>query len=133
MALRSKSKDTIDPNTVPLTLAIASSCVDYLSVTNTLGTESVRQWLTSTYPNIRVVSAPELDAANGSENVFYLYADAVSDSSTDGGRTWVQPVPTKFMVLGVEQQLKAYLEDYTNATAGVMLKRPFALVRYTGI
>jgi len=28
---------------------------------------------------------------------------------------------------------KAYEEDYSNATAGVLLKRPYAVVRYSGI
>ena len=93
----------------------------------------MREWLRDTYPAVRVVSAPELNGANGGENVFYLYADNVTDSSTDDGRTFVQIVPTRFMSLGVEQQAKAYVEDYTNATAGVMVKRPYAVVRRSGI
>ncbi len=133
VALRTQSKDVIDPARIPLTLAVASSCVDYLSVTNTLGSQSVLQWLNQTYPNIRVVSAPELDAANGGSNVFYLYAERISDNSTDDGRVWNQVVPAKFQVIGVQQRAKNYVEDYVNATAGVLLKRPFAVVRYTGI
>lgn len=130
--LRSQSKNQIDPKKTQITLAIASDCVDYLSVTSDFG-NSVQDWLDDSYPNTRVVSAPELNAANGGANVFYAYAERVQDASTDGGAVWSQIVPTKFMVLGVEQQAKAYVEDYVNATAGALLKRPYAVARYTGI
>lgn len=130
--LRTQSGDTIDPNTTKITLAIASNAVDFLSVTSDFG-NSVQDWLTKTYPNVRVVSAPELNAANGGANVFYIYAESVQDSSTDDGKTFVQIVPTKFKMLGTEQKAKGFIEDYTMATAGVMLKRPFAVKRYSGI
>ncbi len=131
-ALRTQSQDTIDPETMDLTLAVATSSVDYLSKTSDFGI-SVRSWMTSAYPRIRVVSAPQLNAANSSDNVFYLYADRITDMSTDGGAVWIQPVPSKFNVLGVQQLAKAYEEDYSNATAGAMCKRPFAVVRYYDI
>jgi hypothetical protein len=79
------------------------------------------------------VTAPQLDAANGGAGVFYMYADTVDDGGTDDKRTWAQIVPVKFMALGVEQRAKSYIEDFTNATAGAFLKRPYAVVRYTGI
>jgi hypothetical protein len=94
---------------------------------------SVRQWISETYPRMRIVSAPELSGANGAANVFYLYAERVEDGSSDGGRTFEQIVPAKMQSLGVEQRAKSYVEDYTNALAGIMLKRPFAVVRYSGI
>lgn len=132
-ALRTQSGDTVDPNTTQLTLAVASNRVDFLTVTSDYG-NSVREWLTETYPNVRVVSAPELNGANGGSNVFYLSADrATDDGSDDGGQTMVQIVPSTFMLVGVEQQAKAYVEDYANATAGVLVKRPYLVVRYTGI
>lgn len=131
-ALRLSSLDQIDPESLNLTLALPTATVDYLTVTSDFEI-SVRKWLTDTYPKIRVVSAPELDGANGGANVFYLYADKVNDSSTDDGRTFTQVVPAKFMVTGVEKLAKAYVEDYVNATAGVMCKRPWAVVRYSGI
>jgi len=89
--------------------------------------------LNKTYPKLRVISAPQLNLANGGQNVFYLYAEHVEDGASDDNRTWVQVVPAKFQALGVEKQAKAYEEDYANATAGVMLKRPYAVVRYTHI
>jgi hypothetical protein len=131
-ALRTQSQDTIDPETVDLTLAVATSSVDYLAKTSDFGI-SVREWLRKAYPRVRVVSAPQLNAAYSSDNVFYLYADAIQDMSTDGGRVWIQPVPTKFQVLGVQQLAKAYEESYSNATSGAMCKRPYAVVRYYNI
>jgi hypothetical protein len=132
VAVRTQSQDTIDPETVDLTLGLPTDAVDYLSVVSDFGI-SVRDWLKQAYPKVRVVSAPQLNLANGGANVLYLFADRIADQSTDDGRTWVQPVPTKFMTLGVAQQAKGYEEDYSNATAGAMLKRPWAVVRYSGI
>ena len=133
--LQIQSMDTIDVQKTPLTLALAMSVYQYLTVTNNSGTGSytVRQWLLDNYPNIRIVSAPELTAANGSANVAYLYADEIEDGSTDGGKVWAQVVPSKFLALGVEKRAKSYIEDYLNATAGVMCKRPYAVYRMTGI
>lgn len=131
VALRAQSQDTIDPENTNITFALASEKVDYLSVVSEFG-NSVRQWLTATYPKVRVVSAPELNNANGGADVGYMYAETVDDNSTDDGRTFIQVVPTKFQVLGVQQMAKGYLEDYTNASAGVMCKRPYAVVRRSG-
>lgn len=132
-SLRTTSKDTVDPDTMPITLALATAAREQLSRNNVQGTQSVMQWLKETYPNVRVESAPELDSANGGANVFYLYAESIADGSSDGGQTFIQVVPAKFQVLGVEAKAKGYLEDYTNATAGVMCKRPYAVIRRTGI
>lgn len=120
-------------NNDPITLALPLGSDNWLSVTSEFG-NSVRQWLKETYPNMRVVTAPELIAANGGVNVFYMYADKINDGdSDDGGEVWLQMVPTKFKTLGTERRVKNYVEDYTNATAGVMLKRPYAVVRRSGI
>lgn len=132
VALRTQSQDLIDPETTPITLALPTACIDRLSTVSDFGI-SVRDWLKATYPNIRPVSAPELNAANGGANVFYLYADKVQDNSTDNGQVFSQIVPAKFRVLGVQQLVKGYEEGYSNATAGIMVKRPYAVVRYTGI
>jgi len=131
--LRTQSQDVIDPFEQATTLAIPMSVAEQLSKMNELGTLDVRDWLKKTYPKCRLVTAPQLTAANGGSNVFYLYADSVEDGGTDDKRTWAQIVPVKFMALGVEQRAKSYIEDFTNATAGVLLKRPYAVVRYTGI
>lgn len=131
-ALRVQSQERVDPTKDPITLAIATAAVDRLSTPTTTGF-SVWQWLKENYPNVRVVSAPELNAANGGANVFYMYAESVRDSGSDDQRTFIQVVPAKFMTLGVEQKAKSYAESYVNATAGVLCKRPYAVVRRSGI
>lgn len=130
--LRTASGDQVDPERTNLTLALPTSVVDYLSTASDFNV-AVRDWLTKSYPRIRIVSAPELEAANGEENVGYLFADDVSDASTDGGQTWLQPVQTKMLVLGVAKYENYETEAYLNATAGAMLKRPYAVNRFTGI
>ncbi len=131
--LQIQSEDNIDPQAVDTTLAIPFNVAQYLSKLNELGTLSVAMWLKQTYPKCRVVTAPQFAAANAGDNVFYLWADTVEDGGTDDKRTFIQVVPVKFMALGVEQRAKSYIEDFTNATAGIMCKRPYAVVRYSGI
>ena len=131
--LRTQSGDVIDPKSTPITLAIATNRVDLLTTTSDLGV-SVLDWLDRNYKNVRVESAPEFNDANGGAAVFYLYADKVVDTgSSDDDATFVQVVPTKFLTLGVEKRIKSYAEAFMNATAGVMCKRPFAVLRRSGI
>lgn len=130
--LQIQSNGVVDPEQCFTTLALPTGVAAFLSVTSDYG-NSVRQWLSETYPKCRVVTAPNLNNANGGLNVFYLYADELSDGASDDGRVWIQAVPAKFMALGVDNQAKSIVEDYTNATAGVFLKRPYAVYRATGI
>ena len=135
--LRTQSQDQIDPEKVELTLALPTSHVDYLSVTTDFGV-SVRDWIKDTYPKLRIASAPELNAVANASNdaVFYLYAEEIAsdvDGSSDGGDVFSQLVQTKFMTLGVEKKVTAYVEGYSNATAGTLCKRPWAVVRVMGI
>lgn len=131
--LQTQSGGVIDPYKVKTILAVPTNSVNYLSTTTDFGM-SVKNWLTENYPLCTVESAPELDLANGGQNVFYLYAETVpADGSTDDNRTFIQPVPTKFQLLGVAQEIKYYEESYLNATAGVMNKRPYAVYRATHI
>jgi hypothetical protein len=135
--LQARSKGLIDVRKTPITLALPNSVSQYLSnfltIQNVIGTQSVKQWLNSEYPNVRVVFVPEFDDANGGASAVYAYAEKVSDgSSTDNGETFAQFVPARFITVGVERNAKGYVEDFACATAGVMLKRPFAVARYTG-
>lgn len=130
--LASQSGGIIDPFNDDITLGIPVSHATYLSVTSDFGI-SVQDWINKTYKSMRVVIAPEFYQANGGASVFYLYAESVNDNSTDGGRTFVQAVPSKFQVLGVQKLAKGYEESYTNATAGILCKRPFAVVRRSAI
>lgn len=132
-ALRTNSKDLIDPGKTPIVLTIATAKRDYLSTTSDFGI-SVMEWLNEAYPNVRVESAPQLTGANGGADVFYAHAERVEDGvSSDDMATFLQVVPARFQMLGVAQMAKGYEEDYANATAGVLCKRPYAVVRYTGI
>jgi len=132
-ALIVQSGTNIDPYNQDTTLAVASASYEYLSTVSDYG-NSVREWIDKTYNGrMRIETAPQLNGANGGANVFYLYAEKVEDYSTDGGMTFIQVVPAKFRVLGVTPLAKGFEEDYSNATAGVMCKRPYAVVRYTGI
>lgn len=131
-ALRTKSKEVIDPTATPIILSVASEKVDYLSVPNSLG-ETPYDWLKNNYPNVTVKSAVELNDANGGADVFYLYAETVGDSGTDGGGVIDQIVPSRFRALGVDTSCKMVTEDFTNATSGALVKRPFAVYRASGI
>ncbi|OOF84644.1 hypothetical protein BKG93_06680 [Rodentibacter ratti] len=130
--LQTQSQGVVDAEQSQTCLALPTDCSTFLSVTSDFGI-SVRDWLNKTYPKCRVAIAPNLNKANGGANVFYLYAETVDDGATDDSRTWVQVVPAKFIALGVEPKAKGIIEDYTNATAGVMCKRPYAVYRATGI
>lgn len=135
VTLRTQSKGVIDPQKVDTVLALPTNAIDYLTVVSDFGI-SVWDWLKQTYPRTRVQDAIQLDTALGNvagDGVFYLFAEAVKDLSTDDGRVWVQVVPNKFMVLGVVKLAKGYEEDYANSTAGAMCKRPWAVVRFSGI
>ena len=131
--LQTQSQDTINPEDIEFTLAVATNEYQYLSVVAVYGNVSVRQWFKETYPKARIQSFPQGNAANGGQNIAYMYAEKVDDGATDDSRVWIQVVPAKFMALGVEKRPKSYIEDYSNATAGVMLKRPYAVVRLSGI
>ena len=135
MTLRTQSQDQIDPEAIEMTLALPMNRIDYLSVTTDFGI-SVRDWLKQTYPKLRIVSAPELQGKDATTNMMYLYAEDIAtsvDGSSDGGEVFAQLVQTKFITLGVEKRAKSYIEDYSNAIAGVLCKRPWAVVRVIGI
>ncbi|MCC8381085.1 major capsid family protein [Xenorhabdus sp. PB30.3] len=95
--------------------------------------ETVRQWAKENYPNLRFIFSPEFVGANGGVDITYLFADSVDDGSTATNATLLQVVPVKYQLLGSENGIKGYLEDATNATAGIFVTRPWALTRLTGI
>lgn len=132
-SLRTQSGGVVDPYKDKCTLAVALASIQYLATVNSLGTLSVRAYIEQTYPNWRIETAPELSAANGGANVFYLHAESIADGSTDGGAVWLQPVPAKLFTVGVAKTEKGYTEDFANATAGAMCRRPWAVVRRSGI
>lgn len=126
-ALRVKSGNLFKPERDSAVLSIAVSCMEYLNVQNDFG-QSVYDWLMKNYPKTRIESAVQLDGANGGANVFYLHAESIN-----GKRVIDQYVQEVFRLLGVEKKAKGFLEDYSNATAGVLVSQPIGIVRYTGI
>lgn len=132
-ALRTRSGDNIDPNKDKITLVTGTSVIEFLSIMNDLATQSVGDWLKANYPNIRTESAPEFDGANGGANVAYLYAETVESTGDDNGQVIQQLIASKVHPLGIEKRVKTTVEDYTNALAGVMVTRPFAVYRFTGV
>lgn len=132
--LRTQSGGVADVNDVESTLVVPLSGLQYLNTPSALG-YSVMKWIQDTFGGkMRVIATPQFEAAHGGANVFYLFADKVAmGNSTDGGATIIQVVPAKFKVIGVQPLAKGFEEDFSNATAGVMVKRPMAVVRYAGI
>jgi len=134
-ALRTQSGSQVDPESMSLKLGIASSVKDLMNESDSSFTNgmTVNEWLQKNYPNISVEAIPEFDEADGGDNVFYLYAETVEGSGTDGGQTIAQLVPTKMTALNTVQTLRGVSEGYTNATAGCLVKRGYAVVRYSAI
>lgn len=131
-SLVTQSGGRIRPQDTDMTLALPLGFEEYMGVTSDFGV-SVADWLSKTYPRIRVETAPELAGANGGANVAYLYAERVADSGTDGGEVIAQIVPARFQALGTEKRAKGVVESYTNGLAGVMTKRPYGVVRRSGL
>lgn len=125
--LRSRSGNNFKPESDAAVLAVGTASIDALDTVNPLGTTSVREWIAKTYPRLRVASAPQLNAANSTDNVAYLFAEELAGQKVIG-----QFMQDALRLVGVEQKAKGVLESYSNATAGVFLKVPVALVRYSG-
>lgn len=126
-ALRVRSGNNFKPNETPSVLALGVSVIDALQTVNPLGGTSVWDWLAKTYPNCRVVSALQLDAANSDDNVAYLFADNIGGKKVMG-----QYMQDALRLVGIEQKAKSLLESYSNATAGCILRIPIGVVRFSG-
>lgn len=118
----------------PTTMVLPTGYRRWLNISNPTGQgETVKQWLDTNYPNTRVIYSPEFVGANGGANIAMLFADNVDVEDSATSATILQIVPVRYQVLGSENGIKGYLEDATNATAGVMVARPWAVTRMTGI
>lgn len=134
-ALRNQTKGIVNPKKMATVLAVPTNAIDYLSTPSDIG-YSVLKWLADNYPMVRVQDAIQLNESSGTgvgAGGFTLFPERVGGRSTDDGKIFTQVVPQKFRVLGVQKLTKGYEEAYANATAGVMCKRPWAVVRYLGI
>lgn len=132
-ALETQSQGRIN-DTTPLTIVEPLGYRQYRYVTNPTGQgETVQEWLNRNFPTIRTIYTPEFLGANGGQNVIYMFADTVDVDDEAAGSTAEQIVPTKYQLIGTEQLLKRTVESATNATAGVVITRPWAWARGTNI
>lgn len=123
-----QSNGLFDPKRDDFKLVIPPQQETFLSTPSTQYGATVIKWINENYPKMEIVTAPQLTAANGGVDVFYMHADYLN-----GQKVMSQNVQTVFMFLGFEKKAKGNLEDYTAATAGFMLNMPIGLVRYSGI
>lgn len=126
-ALRVRTGNNFKPERDNSVLVLGVSVMGALQTVNPLGGISVWDWLRKTYPNCRVESAVQFDGANAGDNVAYLMAERIA-----GTKVIEQYVQDTLRLVGVEQKAKGFLESYSNATAGVMLRIPIGVVRYSG-
>ena len=126
-ALRVQSGNLFKPERDAAKLAISVACMEYLNVENEFG-KSVYDFLKQNYPNVTIESAVQLDGANGGANVFYLFAETIN-----GNAVLNQYVQDVFRLVGTEKRAKVFVEDYSNASAGILVSQPIGVVRYSGI
>ena len=130
--LESQSGGNVRDDSV-MKLVLPMGYRSYMNKSNEQGRgETVWEWLKANYPSVTISFSPEFVKANGGQNIAYLFADNV-DGQGELSATILQVVPVKYQVLGSEAQIKGYIEDATNATAGVIVARPWAVTRLTGI
>lgn len=98
---------------------------------NTAGNMSFGQWIAENYPNVRTEYINSLKAAIGGVDVAYLIAENVSelDESDTDSATLIQAVPSRYEVVGSEKRAKGYIETASNALAGIIVLRPWAIAR----
>ena len=83
-ALFDGSGGRIDEDTT-MTLAIAAKKRGAMQYANSTGRgETVKQWISDNYPNVRVIFTNRMNGANASADVYYIYADNVDlDENAD--------------------------------------------------
>ena len=126
-ALRTKTGNLFKPERDASKLVLSVAVTEFLNVENSYG-KSVYDFIKQNYPNTTIESAVQLDGANGGANVFYLFAESIN-----GKPVLKQLGVDRFRLIGVEKKAKVFLEDYSNATAGVLVTQPIGIVRYTGV
>jgi|ERR1051326_4382456 hypothetical protein len=119
-------------STRPLTLVLPMGYSARLAYMNTMGVTAL-QFIMQNYPKMRIVYVNEFIGPNGGANVAYLFQDQVGPVDGPSASPIIQIVPTKYQLVGFEQNAKGYVEVASNATAGVVVLRPWAIVRGTGL
>lgn len=125
--LRTQAGDNFDPENDKFDLWISSDAVDFLSTQNALGI-TVKKWLKENYPKAEIKSTAWLNGVNGGANVFYVVPDQI-----EGDKVIEQYGQDKMRFIGLWNKGKSVEEFYSNATAGVMVRIPAGVVRYSGI
>lgn len=102
-----------------------------MNVYNGSANLSFGQWIAENYPNVRTEYINSLKAAIGGVDVAYLIAENVSelDESDTDSATLIQAVPSRYEVVGSEKRAKGYIETASNALAGIIVLRPWAIAR----
>ena len=126
-ALRTKSGNNFDPQNDKADIWISAAVVDYLSAQNEFGV-TAREWLGKNYPKLTIKSSAWLNEVNGGANVFYIVPEEL-----DGDKVIEQYGQDKMRFIGLWNKGKSVEEFYSNATAGVFVRIPAGVVRYTGI
>jgi hypothetical protein len=125
-ALRVRSGSNFEPSTDAAVMALPPQAMEALGTTTDLGI-SVKEWISKTFPGLRIEVAPQFYAANGGENVVYVIAESLM-----GRKVVNQYVQDVFRMLGVERKAKGYVEAYACSTAGTLFAQPLGVVRYSG-
>lgn len=125
--LQTQLKGHFNPNTQRFKIVMSNAVAQTLNNTTQFGI-SIIKWLSDTYKNFDIIYDAKLDGANSGENVIYIFAEDIK-----GIRTFEQIIQQKMFLVGFEQRTHGKKELYSHATAGVICKRPLAVVRASGI
>lgn len=114
-----------DPEVDSATLVLPVTQYTYLATVNSLGV-SVRDWLTKSFPKIRIVACAELSEASTSSKPMALFF--VDKLVGDG--VVQQMVTSTMRLVGAQPMAKGNYEVYSCSTAGTLLRYPLAFKRY---
>lgn len=114
-----------DPEVDSATLVLPVTQYTYLATVNSLGV-SVRDWLTKSFPKIRIVACAELSTAGTSNKPMALFF--VDRLVGDG--VVQQMVTSTMRLVGAQPMAKGNYEVYSCSTAGTLLRYPLAFKRY---
>ena len=121
-----------DPEVDSATLVLPIDQYPSLGKVNSLGI-SVRDWLSKTYPKIRVIASAELKGAAGSVSGTTTGTDGVALFFVDkiAGDAVVQQMVTSTMrLVGAQPMAKGNYEVYSCSTAGTLLRYPLGWQAY---
>lgn len=108
-------------------LVLNPAAKNALTKANDLG-KTVLEWIKDNYEGCTVIAAPRFRNGFGANvGAAMLIADELN-----GNEVLKQYIPTLMRLLGIEKRMKHVAEDYTFATAGVMVKQPLGIVSRFG-